>query len=80
MGDQFLVRIDVTSVMHRRGLRAAERLGIADQHQPRQRRGLTLAQSSKIGTQKARLSSENRALKCSVGSCAELKATASRIG
>ena len=38
------------------------------------------AHSIKIGTQKARFSGENRALKCSVGSCAELKATGSRTG
>jgi hypothetical protein len=39
-----------------------------------------LAQSIRIGTQKAMFSSENRALKCSVGSCAEPKATGSRMG
>jgi hypothetical protein len=30
--DQFLVRIDVASSLHRRCLRPAQRLGIADQH------------------------------------------------
>ncbi len=30
--DQLLVRIDVAAALHGRGLRAAERLGIADQH------------------------------------------------
>ncbi len=39
-----------------------------------------LAHSINIGTQKATLSVENRASRCSVGSCAELKATGSRSG
>ena len=30
--DQLLVRIDVAAALHRRGLRSAKRLGIADQH------------------------------------------------
>jgi hypothetical protein len=46
VGHQFLVRIDIAAVMPRRGLRAAERLGVADQH--RQRGGLALARSSKM--------------------------------